>query len=44
MADGGEKSAGDGGSAAVHIVYVDRPEGEEPEAFHIRTLASVVGR
>ncbi|KAF6139434.1 hypothetical protein GIB67_026276 [Kingdonia uniflora] len=29
--------------AAVHIVYVDKPEGDEPEAFHIRTLASVLG-
>ncbi|KAG0495382.1 hypothetical protein HPP92_000074 [Vanilla planifolia] len=27
----------------VHIVYVNRPEGEEPESFHIRTLASVLG-
>ncbi|CAI0391887.1 unnamed protein product [Linum tenue] len=31
-------------SAAVHIVYTERPEGnEEPEAYHIRTLASVLG-
>ncbi|KAG0502673.1 hypothetical protein HPP92_002745 [Vanilla planifolia] len=30
-------------AATVHIVYVDRPEGEEPEAFHIRTLSSVFG-
>ncbi|PKA64778.1 hypothetical protein AXF42_Ash016809 [Apostasia shenzhenica] len=28
---------------AVHIVHVNWPEDEEPEAFHIRTLASVVG-
>ncbi|XP_008795572.2 subtilisin-like protease SBT3.17 [Phoenix dactylifera] len=33
----------EGGDAAVHIVYVDRPENEEAEAFHIRTLAPVVG-
>ncbi|XP_019053208.1 PREDICTED: subtilisin-like protease SBT3.17 [Nelumbo nucifera] len=45
MADG---AAGTGGSpasseAAVHIVYTEKPEGEEPEAFHIKTLASVLG-
>lgn len=30
--------------SAVQIVYVERPENEEAEAFHIRTLASVLGR
>lgn len=45
MAEGaGKSTAGDVESAAVHIVYVDRPEGEDPEAFHIRTLAPIVGR
>nr|XP_010911877.1 subtilisin-like protease SBT3.9 [Elaeis guineensis]XP_010911878.1 subtilisin-like protease SBT3.9 [Elaeis guineensis] len=39
----GEVPEEEGGDAAVHIVYVDRPETEEAEAFHIRTLASVVG-
>lgn len=30
---------------AVHIVYTEQPgEGEEPEAYHLRTLASVLGR
>ncbi|KAM7510914.1 hypothetical protein LguiB_009789 [Lonicera macranthoides] len=30
--------------ATVHIIYTERPaETEEPEAYHIRTLASVVG-
>ncbi|CAN1301945.1 hypothetical protein LINPERPRIM_LOCUS25217 [Linum perenne] len=30
--------------AAVHIVYTERPDGnEQPEAFHIRTLTSVLG-
>ncbi|PKU72708.1 hypothetical protein MA16_Dca007428 [Dendrobium catenatum] len=48
MAEESNKSAGgsipgSGEDAAVHIVYVDRPGEEEPEAFHIRTLASVVG-
>ncbi|URE32182.1 hypothetical protein MUK42_24548 [Musa troglodytarum] len=30
--------------AAVYIIFVDEPLGEEPEAFHIRTLAAVLGR
>ncbi|XAR62666.1 Tripeptidyl-peptidase II [Bertholletia excelsa] len=30
-------------AAAVHIVYTEKPENEEPEAYHIRTLASVLG-
>lgn len=30
--------------ATVHIVYLDRPEGVDPEEFHIRTLGSVLGR
>ncbi|KAL6848794.1 hypothetical protein ACP4OV_021377 [Aristida adscensionis] len=29
--------------AAVHIVYVDRPDGADPEEFHVRTLAPVLG-
>uniref|UniRef100_A0A1D1XUI7 Subtilisin-like protease n=1 Tax=Anthurium amnicola TaxID=1678845 RepID=A0A1D1XUI7_9ARAE len=29
--------------AAVHIVYTERPEDDEPEAYHVRTLASVLG-
>ncbi|XP_044979036.1 subtilisin-like protease SBT3.17 [Hordeum vulgare subsp. vulgare] len=29
--------------AAVHIVYVDRPEDADPEEFHIRTLSPVLG-
>nr|ACU19082.1 unknown [Glycine max] len=28
---------------AVHIVYTERPQNEEPEAYHIRTLTSVLG-
>ncbi|XP_051149765.1 subtilisin-like protease SBT3.15 [Andrographis paniculata] len=27
----------------VHIIYTERPEGVEPEAYHIRTLTSVLG-
>ncbi|GFP96354.1 subtilisin-like protease sbt3.5 [Phtheirospermum japonicum] len=29
--------------AKVHIVYTERPNDQEPEAYHIKTLASVVG-
>lgn len=35
--------SGAGSDAAVHIVYCEKPEGEEPEAYHVRTLASVLG-
>lgn len=42
MAEGGV--SGENG-ASVHIVYTERPQGvEEPEALHVRTLASVLGR
>ncbi|KAA0059501.1 subtilisin-like protease SBT3.6 isoform X1 [Cucumis melo var. makuwa] len=30
-------------SPAVHIVYTERPHNEAPEAYHIRTLVSVLG-
>ncbi|OMO59521.1 Proteinase inhibitor I9 [Corchorus capsularis] len=46
MAESGDstKSSSSSGSAsAVHIVYTERPQDEEPEAYHIRTLASVLG-
>ncbi|GAV73959.1 Inhibitor_I9 domain-containing protein [Cephalotus follicularis] len=29
--------------SAVHIIYTEKPQDEEPEAYHIRTLASVLG-
>ncbi|KAG6418583.1 hypothetical protein SASPL_120787 [Salvia splendens] len=29
--------------AKVHIIYTERPEGVEPEQYHIRTLTSVLG-
>lgn len=29
---------------AVHIVYTEKPQDEEPEAYHIRTLSAVLGR
>lgn len=31
-------------SPAVHIVFMEKPRGVEPEAYHIQTLASVLGR
>ncbi|CAL1360634.1 unnamed protein product [Linum trigynum] len=44
MTDSVPSAAAQPASAAVHIVYTERPEGnEEPEAYHIRTLASVLG-
>lgn len=30
-------------SKSVQIVYTEKPQDEEPEAYHIRTLASVLG-
>ncbi|KAB5529943.1 hypothetical protein DKX38_020024 [Salix brachista] len=30
-------------SKSVQIVYTERPQDEEPEAYHIRTLTSVLG-
>ncbi|KAL0304858.1 UNVERIFIED_CONTAM: Subtilisin-like protease SBT3.17 [Sesamum angustifolium] len=29
--------------AQVHIVYVEKPEAQDPEAFHIQTLTAVLG-
>ncbi|XP_028805798.1 subtilisin-like protease SBT3.17 [Neltuma alba] len=33
----------DSSTPAVHIVYTEKPESEEPEAYHIRTLTAVLG-
>ncbi|KAI4388796.1 hypothetical protein MLD38_001093 [Melastoma candidum] len=30
-------------SASVHIVYTERPEGDDHESVHLRTLSSVLG-
>lgn len=30
--------------SAVHIVYTERPESDDLESFHLRTLSSVLGR
>ncbi|KAL8456574.1 hypothetical protein ACS0TY_033869 [Phlomoides rotata] len=29
--------------AKVHIVYIEKPEGKEPEEYHIKTLTSILG-
>ncbi|XP_022718244.1 subtilisin-like protease SBT3.17 [Durio zibethinus] len=42
MAESGDPSKSSS-SAAVHIVYTEKPQDEQPEAYHIRTLASVLG-
>ncbi|KAL2326699.1 hypothetical protein Fmac_025757 [Flemingia macrophylla] len=44
MSDSAAKALGDQPSSpAVHIVYTERPQDEEPEAYHIRTLSAVLG-
>ncbi|XWS24819.1 hypothetical protein CRYUN_Cryun27aG0017600 [Craigia yunnanensis] len=40
MAESGDLSKS---SSAVHIVSTVKPQDEQPEAYHIRTLASVLG-
>lgn len=42
--DQSSSSSSSESESAVHIVYVERPQDMEPEAFHIQTLASVLGR
>jgi hypothetical protein len=44
MAESVPSTADSSSSASVQIVYTERPQDEEPEAYHIRTLASVLGR
>ncbi|CAI9114752.1 OLC1v1015545C1 [Oldenlandia corymbosa var. corymbosa] len=29
--------------AKVHIVYTERPQDQEPEAYHVQTLSNVLG-
>ncbi|XP_045789984.1 subtilisin-like protease SBT3.17 [Trifolium pratense] len=46
MADSAPKSiASDSSSSApaVHIIYTEKPQEEEPETYHIRTLTAVLG-
>ncbi|XP_024446872.1 uncharacterized protein LOC7467421 isoform X1 [Populus trichocarpa] len=44
MAESVPSTADSSSTASVQIVYTERPQDEEPEAYHIRTLASVLGR
>ncbi|XP_050936708.1 uncharacterized protein LOC103500040 isoform X2 [Cucumis melo] len=37
-----QSSHSDSDSPAVHIVYVEKPRDEQPEAYHIRILTSVL--
>lgn len=41
---GGEGTGAKAGEAAVHIVYMENPKEEEAEAYHVRTLTTVLGR
>ena len=43
MAESGDSTKSSPSSSAVHIVYTEKPQDEQPEAYHIRTLASVLG-
>ncbi|KAG8389686.1 hypothetical protein BUALT_Bualt01G0004600 [Buddleja alternifolia] len=36
-------SSSSSSEAKVHIVYTERPEGQEPEEYHIKTLTSLLG-
>ncbi|XP_060198022.1 uncharacterized protein LOC132626997 isoform X2 [Lycium barbarum] len=38
------KSMGGSEEAKVYIVHTEKPEDQEPEEYHIKTLASVLGR
>ncbi|CAN4099914.1 unnamed protein product [Withania somnifera] len=37
------KTMADSLEAKVHIVYTEKPEDQEPEEYHIKTLAAVLG-
>lgn len=39
-----QHATGSSAEPAVHIIYTERPQDEEPEAYHIRTLSAVLGR
>ncbi|BAT96289.1 subtilisin-like protease SBT3.17 [Vigna umbellata] len=38
-----QHATGSSPAPAVHIIYTERPQDEEPEAYHIRTLSAVLG-
>ncbi|KAE8693515.1 hypothetical protein F3Y22_tig00110809pilonHSYRG00069 [Hibiscus syriacus] len=37
------KSSLSSSAAAVHIIYTEKPQDEQPEAYYLRTLASILG-
>uniref|UniRef100_A0A6N2LJT5 Inhibitor I9 domain-containing protein n=1 Tax=Salix viminalis TaxID=40686 RepID=A0A6N2LJT5_SALVM len=43
MAESVPSMADSSAAASIQIVYTKRPQDKEPEAYHIRTLASVLG-
>ncbi|KAK2400465.1 Subtilase family protein [Trifolium repens] len=46
MSDSAPKSIDSDSSStapAVHIIYTEKPQEEEPETYHIRTLTAVLG-
>ncbi|KAB1212088.1 Xylem serine proteinase 1 [Morella rubra] len=43
MAESAKPAGSSSSAASVQIVYTERPQDEEPEAFHIRTLTTVLG-
>ncbi|KAE8706388.1 calcium-dependent protein kinase 11-like isoform X1 [Hibiscus syriacus] len=43
MAESADARESSSSSPAVHIIYTEKPQDEQPEAYHLRTLASVLG-
>jgi len=43
MADSSLPQPSSKSEASVQIIYTEKPENEEPDSFHLRTLASVLG-
>ncbi|KAL0365815.1 UNVERIFIED_CONTAM: Subtilisin-like protease SBT3.1 [Sesamum radiatum] len=38
-----DSSSSSSSEAKVHIIYTERPHDQDPEAYHIKTLSSVLG-
>ncbi|XP_058728262.1 subtilisin-like protease SBT3.6 [Vicia villosa] len=43
MSDSVNSDSSSSSAPAVHIIYTEKPQEEEPEAYHIRTLTAVFG-
>ncbi|CAL5207741.1 unnamed protein product [Lathyrus oleraceus] len=43
MSDSIDSDSSSSSAPAVHIIYTEKPQEEEPEAYHIRTLTAVFG-